>query len=153
MKLIIYIDGACRFNPGPAGVGVWILNERGETLGEVSKPLGHGTNNVAEWQAYLCALEQARRLKASELTIFSDSRLLVEQVRGTFKVRHPNLIRLWRKAKEWEQGFKRVDVKLIPREQNTKADALAKKSVQSWFLASRNPNSVLEDYDSNAAIL
>ncbi|MBI4668266.1 MAG: hypothetical protein HY747_03620 [Elusimicrobia bacterium] len=53
MKLTIYIDGACRFNPGPAGIGVWITDGHGKTLAEISEYIGQATNNAAEWRAYL----------------------------------------------------------------------------------------------------
>ena len=130
MKLIIYIDGACRFNPGPAGIGVWIADSEGTVVKEISEYLGHGTNNVAEWTAYIRALEQSQVLGASELAVFSDSKLLCEQARGRYRVRDARLQKLHGQAKELEKNFKHVALSLIPREQNKNADRLAKQSVE-----------------------
>ena len=129
MKLIIYIDGACRFNPGPAGIGVWIADDQGTVVREISEYLGHGTNNIAEWTAYIRALEQSHALGASELAVFTDSKLICEQVKGNYKVRDAKLMELYRKAKELEKNFKHVVLKSVPREQNKNADRLAKQSV------------------------
>lgn len=130
MKLTIYIDGACRFNPGPAGIGVWIIGEQGQTLREISEYLGQGTNNVAEWTAYVRALEEAQALGAAELNIFSDSNLLVEQARGAWKIRDERLKKIAARASHVAKNFTRVNLKHIPREQNQRADELSKMAVE-----------------------
>lgn len=131
MKLIAYIDGASRYNPGPAGIGVCIFDDQGKILKEVSEFLGEATNNVAEWSAYIRALEASRDLRGSELIVFTDSQLLCEQVRGSYKVREPRLQVLYKKAKGLEKLFNKVSVTLIPREKNKLADRLAKRAAAS----------------------
>ncbi|MEK7287028.1 MAG: ribonuclease HI family protein [Elusimicrobiota bacterium] len=130
MKLTIYIDGACRFNPGPAGVGVWIVDGNGRTVREISEFLGPATNNVAEWSAYLRALEEAKALGAGELAIFSDSKLLVEQARGAWKIRDERLKKIAEQAARLAKDFTRIDLRHIPREQNQRADELSKRAVK-----------------------
>ncbi|MBI2069909.1 MAG: ribonuclease HI family protein [Elusimicrobia bacterium] len=139
MKLTIYIDGACRFNPGPAGIGVWIIGDEGRTIAEISEYIGEATNNVAEWGAYLRALKEALALGAGEAVIFTDSKLLAEQVRGTFKVRDPRLQGFWREAKRLEPKFTRMTLTHIPRENNKRADALSKKAVEGRPRQSEKP--------------
>lgn len=96
---------------------------------EISQALGEATNNVAEWSAYIRALETSRALAGSELVIFSDSQLLCEQLRGHYKVREPRLQVLYQKAKDLERFFKSVSLTLIPREKNELADRLAKRAI------------------------
>ncbi|MBI4064262.1 MAG: ribonuclease HI family protein [Elusimicrobia bacterium] len=130
MKLTIYIDGACRFNPGPAGIGVWIVDGQGKTLAEISEFIGQATNNIAEWSAYLRALREAKKMGAEEVSIFTDSQLLVEQVRGNFKVRDERLKVFWRQAKQLQEELPGFKLAHVPREINKMADSLAKRSVE-----------------------
>lgn len=129
MKLTIYIDGACRFNPGPAGIGVVVIGDEGKIVASISEFIGHGTNNIAEWRAYLRALEEAKRLGAGEIAVFTDSQLLACQINGQYKIRNQNLFALAAQARQMAVGFRKITVTSIPRERNKAADSLAKRAV------------------------
>ncbi len=88
----IYSDGACRGNPGPSGIGAVILNDKGKTLHEISKYIGNTTNNVAEYEALLEALDYCVKKKLSPVEILADSQLMIRQLSGQYKVKHPNMI-------------------------------------------------------------
>ena len=91
MRLLIYTDGAARGNPGPAGAGAILRDSDGTVLAEIAEPLGHATNNVAEWTAVLLALEEARRLGATHVDLRMDSQLVARQISGIYRVKHPDL--------------------------------------------------------------
>src|SRR5947209_7734103 len=92
--LIINTDGGARGNPGPAGLGVVIKNDQGLIIGEFKEYLGIATNNFAEYQALIKALEQARELGATDLQINMDSELIVRQMQGKYKIKEPALMKL-----------------------------------------------------------
>jgi ribonuclease HI len=119
------IDGAARGNPGPAGAGVYVEAERDRPVLEFYEPLGRTTNNVAEYRALLLALERAEEAGADEVEIRSDSRLLVEQMRGNFKIRAEHLKPLLSEAVLRAKRFRSFSITHIPRENNTRADRLA----------------------------
>ena len=91
MSFLAYIDGAARGNPGPAGAGVYVEPDGDRPAEELFEGLGNQTNNVAEYSALLLALTRAAEIGADEVELRSDSRLLVEQVNGNFKVKAPHL--------------------------------------------------------------
>jgi ribonuclease HI len=124
-RATIHIDGAARGNPGPAGAGILILGPDGEVVDRIHRWLGEATNNVAEYQALLLALERAAALGFSELEVRSDSELLVRQLNGQYKVKHPRLRELYAQAVERVGGFRRVRIEHVARELNAEADALA----------------------------
>ncbi|MGB9921078.1 MAG: ribonuclease HI family protein [Moorellales bacterium] len=130
-KLIIYIDGASRGNPGPAGYGVVIQDREGRVLAELSGSLGVATNNVAEYTALLKALEQARQLGAEEVEVYTDSELLARQIGGTYAVKSPRLAPLYRQAQSALSAFRRYRVVHVPREENRVADALAERGARA----------------------
>ena len=115
----IFIDGSSKGNPGPAGIGIYCkeLNIR------ISVPVGQKTNNEAEYLALIGALSIARGLN-QPMVIHSDSKLVVEQFNGSWKVKKPHLLTLLEHAKELATGLD-VEVKLIPRDENMEANALA----------------------------
>jgi ribonuclease HI len=119
------IDGAARGNPGPAGAGVYVEAERDRPVLEFYEPLGKTTNNVAEYRALLLALERAEEAGADEVEIRSDSNLLVEQMRGNFKMRAEHLKPLLSEAVIRAKRFRSFTITHIPRENNTRADRLA----------------------------
>ncbi len=119
----IYIDGGSRGNPGPAGAGIII--ETNIKNYNFSIPLGQQTNNYAEYEALLFALKKAGKLKLVNLTIYSDSELLVNQMKGIYKVKSHNLINSYEKAKKLSLNFKNIKFIHIPREKNKEADELA----------------------------
>ncbi|HVW82331.1 MAG TPA: reverse transcriptase-like protein [Candidatus Paceibacterota bacterium] len=130
MKFTIHADGGARGNPGPAGSGAVVYSERRETVLEVSEYLGETTNNVAEYTAILRALERlaellGERTKETEILVEMDSQLVIKQMRGEYKIRHPNMKPLAAKVKELVPNFKSVIFTHIPRELNADADSLA----------------------------
>lgn len=130
-KLSIYTDGASRNNPGEAGIGVVIKNERGETIGTISEYLGIATNNVAEYTAVIRGLEAAPGFNPEEVNFFLDSLLVVQQMAGKFKIKHPGLLPLFKQAKllcrQLPDG--KVTFHHIRRELNSEADALANEAI------------------------
>jgi ribonuclease HI/uncharacterized protein (DUF433 family) len=128
-SLVIYIDGASRGNPGPAGIGIAIYDEKGRLVDELCEYIGRATNNVAEYRALSVALEKARALGAKELTIYSDCELLVKQMAGEYRVKDRVLKNLVQTLRESLKNYDRVNIKYIPRERNKKADGLANKGI------------------------
>ncbi|HEX9286938.1 MAG TPA: ribonuclease HI family protein [Thermoanaerobaculia bacterium] len=125
MRFRAYIDGAARGNPGPAGAGVFVEPERSRPALEFYEPLGNTTNNVAEYRALLLALERAEEAGADEVEIRSDSRLLVEQMRGNFRIRAEHLKPLLSESVLRAKRFRSFSITHIPRENNVRADRLA----------------------------
>ena len=130
-RLVVYTDGAARGNPGPAGAGVSIQDADGNVVAEVERFLGKATNNVAEYSALLCGLERAKELGAHELEVRSDSELLVRQMRGEYRVRHPGLKQLVVRAHELARAFDSVEYVHVRRELNRDADRLANRAIDA----------------------
>jgi ribonuclease HI len=128
LKVIAWVDGASRGNPGPAGYGVFMKTERGDII-EISGFLGTTTNNVAEYSGLLEALETAGSEGADEVEIVSDSELLVKQMLGAYRVKHPNLIPMHQKAKAMARKFGRFTIRHTLRAGNKDADRLANAAV------------------------
>ena len=130
MQFTIFADGGSRGNPGPAGSGAVVRDEKGKIVAEVSEFLGNTTNNVAEYTGILSALETLLSLvgeEAGETTIVvkMDSMLVVKQMNGEYKIKHPNLTPLAARVKELSRKFKSVSFAHVYREQNKEADRLA----------------------------
>src|SRR3954449_3786544 len=128
LKITAHVDGACRGNPGPASYGVYMRKEDGEIL-EISGFLGTTTNNVAEYAGLLEALATAKAEGATEVEIVSDSLLLVQQMLGKYRVKHPNLVPLYERAKVMSRAFRRFSIRHTLRAGNKDADRLANKAV------------------------
>ena len=128
-RLILYADGAARGNPGPAGAGAVLLDEEGNIVAELTRALGPATNNVAEYSALILGLEEARRLGASSIDVFMDSLLVVEQMRGRWRTKHPGLIPLALRARQLLSSFAEREIRHVPREQNHIADALSNRAI------------------------
>ena len=126
--MIVETDGAARGNPGPAGYGVYMKTGSGDLL-EVSGYIGPTTNNIAEYSALLDALAVAHEEGATDVEIVSDSELLVKQMLGQYKVRHPNLVPLYTKAKALARRFTRFSIRHTLRAGNKDADRLANVAV------------------------
>lgn len=130
MKLILHTDGGARGNPGPAGIGVVIQNEKGEILKEYAKYLGITTNNQAEYRAVILGLERALELGATSVEVVADSELLVRQANGEYKVKNPGIAKRYLQMKNLETSLGgRVTYRHIRREQNTRADALSNRAM------------------------
>jgi ribonuclease HI len=124
-EIVAYIDGGARGNPGPAGYGVRIERPDGALVDELAESIGVATNNVAEYRGLLAALEWARARGCKTVTVRSDSLLLVEQMRGTYRVKHPGLRPLYAKARLLAHDIGRVVFEHVRRESNADADRLA----------------------------
>ena len=129
--LRLHVDGASRGNPGEAGFGVHVATADGSEVASLFGYLGRATNNVAEYQALLHGLRFALDRGAREVEVFSDSELLVRQLAGRYRVKHPGLQPLFREAQALLSRFERFRVSHVPREQNREADALANRAVDT----------------------
>ena len=127
--LVIYADGAARGNPGPAGIGVVIEDERGRVLKEVSQFVGHKTNNQAEYIALIQGLEAAAEYQAEAVQVRLDSELLVHQLRGEYKVKSSLLKPLRNKVQTLLARYKVVGIEHIERQYNRAADRLANRAI------------------------
>ena len=128
----IYIDGASKGNPGPAGIGVVVKDGEGRVIRRLARSIGEATNNTAEYRALLEALKEAYRLNPARsgvgILICSDSELLVKQINGIYKVRAEGLLPLFNQAKAALRGLKGAQVTHIDRRENKEADALARRA-------------------------
>jgi ribonuclease HI len=125
MSITAYTDGGARGNPGPAGFGVRIEDAAGNLVEELHGPLGIATNNVAEYNGLLAALRYALDHGHRDVRIKADSELLVRQMRGEYKVKHPGLQPLYQEARVLAQRVGRVTFEHIRREANKEADRLS----------------------------
>jgi ribonuclease HI len=123
--LLAHIDGGARGNPGPAGYGVHLVDEKGALVAEISRYLGHRTNNFAEYSALIAALEYAIEHAWSAVRVVSDSELLVKQIRGEYKVKSPDLKELYDRATILIRKLQRFSIQHVLREKNRDADRLA----------------------------
>jgi ribonuclease HI len=135
--IVAYIDGGARGNPGPAGFGVRIEQADGTLIEEFCEAVGIATNNVAEYRALIAALEWASRNGHHRLHVRSDSQLLVQQMRGVYKVKHPGLQPLHAKARALAAEIGRVTFEHVAREQNSRADRLANMAMDGETVVSR----------------
>jgi ribonuclease HI len=126
----LYIDGAARGNPGPAGYGIVARAEDGLTLAEAYGYIGEQTNNFAEYCSLLAALELAMKQGWERIAVKSDSELLVKQVKGEYKVKHEMLRRFHQRAMQLVRRFEGFAIEYIRRSENKEADKLAAKAVK-----------------------
>jgi ribonuclease HI len=120
-------DGGSRGNPGPAAWGVVVLDAEGRAVEGFAGAIGRATNNVAEYNGLLEALALAARRAAADVELLADSELVVKQVRGEYKVRHPDLIPLHAEAVRLIAGFRKFKIGHVPREKNKDADKLVNR--------------------------
>lgn len=123
--LVAYTDGGARGNPGPSGYGVVIKDESGRQVAALSEYLGHQTNNFAEYQGLIAALEYSLAHGPKALKVISDSELLVRQIKGIYKVKNPTLQDLHARAKELIARLDWFSIGHAFREHNQEADRLA----------------------------
>jgi ribonuclease HI len=124
-----HVDGGARGNPGPAGYGVAVNDGSGQLVAELSEYLGHQTNNYAEYQGLLAALRYAAANQIKALTVISDSELMVRQMKGIYKVRHPELRKLYEQAQQLVRRLEHFEIRHALREQNQTADRLANQAM------------------------
>jgi ribonuclease HI len=127
--LIAHSDGGARGNPGPAGYGVVIKDESGKKVATLSEYLGHQTNNFAEYQGLIAALEYAVANGPKALKLISDSELLVRQIKGIYKVKNATLKDLHARAKELIAEMEWFSIDHAMREHNREADQLANQAM------------------------
>jgi ribonuclease H / adenosylcobalamin/alpha-ribazole phosphatase len=132
LRVIVEADGGSRGNPGPAGFGAVVLDAgSGEVLAERLGGLGMTTNNVAEYQGLVAGLRAAAELGAHTVEVRMDSKLVVEQMSGRWKIRHAQLQPLAQQARETAASFRQVTYHWVPREQNRRADKLANEAMDA----------------------
>jgi ribonuclease HI len=124
-----HVDGGARGNPGPAGYGVAIKDGTGKPVAELSEYLGHQTNNYAEYSGLIAALRYASDHKISALKVVSDSELMVRQMKGIYKVKHPELRKLHHEAKTLVDRLEHFEIRHALREHNQVADRLANEAM------------------------
>ncbi|MBI5530176.1 MAG: ribonuclease HI family protein [Candidatus Doudnabacteria bacterium] len=129
--LIINTDGGARGNPGPAGAGVVFRDEKNNIIAEYKKYLGAQTNNYAEYQALILALQEAGKLGAETLKINMDSELIVRQMQGKYKIKEPTLKLLAADVFKLMHQFKNVEFNHVFRESNKEADKLVNAAIDA----------------------
>lgn len=128
MGCTLFFDGACRGNPGPMAIGV-VLLENGTRVKELSKSLGMGTNNIAEWSALVEGLKLALNYGCKELEVKGDSQLIIKQITGRYRVKSDNLIPLFREARKLCGNFQKLTFKWVAREENIYTDTLSNRAL------------------------
>jgi len=130
LRVKVYVDGGARGNPGPAGAGVVICDKAdGQALLERGIYLGRATNNVAEYRGLLAGLEMALTLGAAEAEVFSDSQLMVRQMKGVYRVRNEGLRPLHEEANILAGRLRKFSITHVRREKNTQADKLVNMAI------------------------
>jgi ribonuclease HI len=129
--VVLQFDGGSRGNPGPAGVGVTLVDEDGTPLYEMGEFLGRCTNNVAEYTALIRGLAAAKIVGAAKVVVKSDSELVVRQLNGQYKVKSPDLKPLYQRAVALMAEIGDVKISHVMREGNTRADELANLAMDS----------------------
>ena len=127
--LKIFFDGSSHGNPGPSGIGIIVFDESGRILDKFSRFIGFGTNNEAEYRALIESLRKAMQLGAEKVELYSDSGLVVNQIKGVYSVKDEKLKRLHLKCVELLKNFKEYEISYVPRELNAEADRLANEAI------------------------
>ena len=130
-RVIIGADGASRGNPGPAAIGATLKDEKGNLIASISRRIGTTTNNQAEYQAIIASLEKAVSLGAKHVELYTDSELVAKQINGKYKVKKAVLRPLYQKVVRLIGSLESFKIAYIPRQQNTEADNLANKALDS----------------------
>jgi ribonuclease HI len=132
-RLMLYSDGGARGNPGPAAAAFLAITATGQIIKADSRFIGEATNNQAEYNALILALEFAKAFKAHEVTCHLDSELVGKQMKGQYSVKNPELRKLWHKASELTGSFKKICFVNVPRTNPyiERADALVNKTLDA----------------------
>jgi probable phosphoglycerate mutase len=131
VRVVVEADGGSRGNPGPAGYGAVVLSPDGEVLAERAAGIGTATNNVAEYQGLIAGLSAALDVGATAVDVRMDSKLVIEQMKGTWQVKHPGLRPLALEAQALRKRFAAITFSWIPREKNKHADRLANEAMDA----------------------
>lgn len=133
-EIVVFCDGGARGNPGPAAIGAVVVDPATSPptrLAVVSERIGIATNNVAEYKALIAGLETARAFPARRVRVRADSMLVVEQLRGRWRVKQPHLRPLHARALDLLAGYEEVDLAHVPRDENADADALVNAALDA----------------------
>jgi ribonuclease HI len=128
-RVIVNVDGGSRGNPGPAAIAAVATDPSGEVLAERSETIGEATNNVAEYRALLLGIDLAKELGADEPEFVGDSKLIVEQVKGNWKVKQDHLRPLHTKARDALRDLPKWSIRHVKREENERADELLNEAL------------------------
>ena len=131
MKARLSTDGGARGNPGPAAYGYVLESDDGHVLAAHGEAIGHATNNVAEYRGLVAGMEKAAELGVRELEVVSDSQLLVNQMRGDYRVKNEALRQLWEEATDLERRFAKVRYTAVRRAHNELADRLVNEALDA----------------------
>jgi ribonuclease HI len=123
----LFADGGSRGNPGPAASAAVLFDPDGKLVEEIGAYLGVATNNVAEWTALVLGLEAAAKRGVERLGVRLDSELVVKQLRGEYRVKHPGLQPFYRRAQQLLRLFTEVEIRHVPRAENAIADRLVNR--------------------------
>ena len=134
-------DGAARGNPGPAAFGYVIVAPSGEEVALEGEAIGATTNNVAEYRGLIAGLEKAIALGVTRLEIRMDSELVVRQMAGRYRVKHPGLVPLFRRARGLAEQLESWSIAHVPREQNARADFAANMALDQALAARKDMES------------
>ncbi len=152
MKVLVEADGGSRGNPGAAGYGAVVFSaDRQSVLAERKEAIGHATNNVAEYRGLIAGLEAAAEAGAGEVAVSMDSKLVVEQMTGRWRVKHADMIPLHQRAREIAAGFDHVTYSWIPREENSHADRLANEAMDAASEAAASEPAASEAAETDTA--
>lgn len=130
-KFEMNVDGASRGNPGPAAIGITIKDENKRLVASIREKIGVTTNNQAEYKALITGLKKAINLGVEQITVFSDSELMVNQMRGIYRVKNANIKPLYSEAVRLAYSLAGFQIVAVPREQNLEADKLANLALDS----------------------
>lgn len=136
-KITIETDGASRGNPGLAGAGIIIKDDQGRRIETIQRFLGVTTNNQAEYKALIEGLRAAKLHDPEEVTVQMDSELVVKQMKGQYRVRHPEMLPLYLEAMELVAQFAKVEFVHVMREKNPGADQVANMAIDSRMVRGR----------------
>jgi ribonuclease HI len=129
-KVIVFCDGGSRGNPGPAASGVVIKTTNGKILGEYCEYLGKKTNNFAEYSAVILALQELHKMKIEKADFFLDSQLVVQQLNGNYRVKHADMLDLFKQVQHLANGMD-LSFEHVLREKNKEADAMVNQCLDS----------------------
>ncbi len=127
----LYCDGACRGNPGPAGIGAVLLDKEGGALWKISQRIGQATNNISEYRALIAGIRKSIDGGHLQLHIHMDSELVIRQLSGAYRVRKAHIRPLFAETQKLLKALKAYTLRHIPREKNSYADSLANAALDS----------------------
>jgi ribonuclease HI len=138
-RAALYTDGGARGNPGPAGIGVVLMDADGTVVGEIARGIGRTTNNVAEYTAMIEGLKLALDKGFEEIDVYSDSKLVVMQLGGEWKIKNEGLRGLAVEARRLLNRFRDFQLSHVPRDENAEADRLANQGMDAAALDEGEP--------------